>query len=435
MRKADRWLLAISVLTGLGFVAGLVHLFTLRFESGDIYPAYSSLRPDPLGTRALFESLDRLEAVGARRHYEDIDKAEGGEGTTLMLLGMYPARRMVTLSAWELDELEDIARRGGRVVLAFVPITSPGDRSLAMEQDDAPTAPQPLPGIKPRKKPAKDSDGADQDQQTNHEPVVYAGSEEVAMTERWGFGFKFDFIKRTPFEPAEPPEVNLVASDIVGLPQTLQWHSSTYFDDLDPAWKVVYQRGTNAVVAERTFDKGAVVLVSDAYLLSNEALSVYRQPEVIAWLVGNGTDVVFDETHLGITEPTGFMILARKFRLQGLFAALIILGILYVWKNATSFIPPADDDDLHARRTDIADGRDSAAALVNLLRRTIPRSDLIAACVGEWRKTIPRDAKHLRPKLDRIHQVLTDQQSLPPRQRDPIGAYRTISRILNERKH
>ena len=35
------------------FVFGLVRLFELRFEVGDVYPAYSSLRSDPLGAMAL----------------------------------------------------------------------------------------------------------------------------------------------------------------------------------------------------------------------------------------------------------------------------------------------------------------------------------------------------------------------------------------------
>ena len=36
----------------------------LRFESGDVYPVYSSLRSDPLGTRAFYDSLEDLEGYG-----------------------------------------------------------------------------------------------------------------------------------------------------------------------------------------------------------------------------------------------------------------------------------------------------------------------------------------------------------------------------------
>ena len=50
--------LLLLILAGFGY--GLNRLFSLRFESGDIYPAYSSFRTDPLGT--LFSLRIRLSA-------------------------------------------------------------------------------------------------------------------------------------------------------------------------------------------------------------------------------------------------------------------------------------------------------------------------------------------------------------------------------------
>ena len=51
------------------FTFGLVRLFQLRFEVGDVYPAYSSLRSDPLGTMAFYESLGRVPGFSARRDF------------------------------------------------------------------------------------------------------------------------------------------------------------------------------------------------------------------------------------------------------------------------------------------------------------------------------------------------------------------------------
>jgi len=71
------------ILLGLalaGFIYGLVHLFSLRFEAGDNYPPYSSLRADPLGTKALFDSLDPL--VPARRNLLPLSKLGEGRDTT-----------------------------------------------------------------------------------------------------------------------------------------------------------------------------------------------------------------------------------------------------------------------------------------------------------------------------------------------------------------
>lgn len=56
MRKASWLLLAIVLL----FAFGLVQLFRWRFEAGDVYPPYSSLRTDPMGTQALFESFQAI---------------------------------------------------------------------------------------------------------------------------------------------------------------------------------------------------------------------------------------------------------------------------------------------------------------------------------------------------------------------------------------
>lgn len=422
MRKVDRWLPWIMVAMAVGFVAGLVQLFTLRFEASDVFPGYSSMRADPLGARALYESLDRLETVSARRHFEGLDKLGGTADTTLLLLGMYPARGGVKMAQWEIDEIEKVAKNGGRVVVTFVPIAGRADMSLVMEMDEQATGKSRSPGRR-----------GSRDDEDETEVSPFAGGVPVYMTKQWGFRFKFDFFQTNLFETASFPEATRVV-DGEAVPATLTLHSAMYFDELDPLWRVIYERDDRPVLVERAFGRGSVVLVSDGYLLTNEALTRDRQPDLIAWLMGDNTDVVFDETHLGVVEPTGFMILARKHRLHGLFIGLAVIGALYIWKNSVRFIPPTDDDDRHATRMDIAEGRDAAAALVNLLRRTIPPSEILAACVGEWRKSHPRNAQGGRARVEKIEQVLIEEQSFPPRQRNPVGAYQRISRILKERK-
>ena len=48
---------------------GVVKLFLLRFQAGDVYPAYSSLRSDPLGSRAFYRSLQNLNKAAVSRNY------------------------------------------------------------------------------------------------------------------------------------------------------------------------------------------------------------------------------------------------------------------------------------------------------------------------------------------------------------------------------
>src|SRR5689334_12722294 len=98
----------------VGFLAGLGRFLYLRFSAGDVYPAYSSLRTDPVGTKALYESLGRLSPFTAARQFEPLRKISTDSQSTLLFLGLQPG------SIWEAQqEFTELARSGARVVLAF----------------------------------------------------------------------------------------------------------------------------------------------------------------------------------------------------------------------------------------------------------------------------------------------------------------------------
>ena len=80
MRKASWLMLALAL-----FAFGLVQLFRWRFEAGDVYPPYSSLRTDPLGTQALFESLQAIRGVSVERNYQPLDRRKPTSGTIFYL--------------------------------------------------------------------------------------------------------------------------------------------------------------------------------------------------------------------------------------------------------------------------------------------------------------------------------------------------------------
>ncbi len=102
-----------------GFAAGVMYLFGVQFAAGDVYPEYSSLRTDPMGTKLLFDSLARLPGVTVARNYLPLDVL--GENGAVFLLGLIPG------SFGEDDEglqrIERLARSGHRVVLAMAPPT------------------------------------------------------------------------------------------------------------------------------------------------------------------------------------------------------------------------------------------------------------------------------------------------------------------------
>src|ERR1041384_7220378 len=68
------------------FMAGVIYLFLLRFEAGDVYPPYSSLRADPLGTMAWFESLQKLPSLTVRRDMSSNSKLPEDKDTTYLHL-------------------------------------------------------------------------------------------------------------------------------------------------------------------------------------------------------------------------------------------------------------------------------------------------------------------------------------------------------------
>src|SRR5689334_15100726 len=76
--------LALAACVGL-FALGLLRLFQERFETGDIYPRYSTWRSDPFGCRALFESLRRYPGLRPERALAREDLARPGDPAWLFL--------------------------------------------------------------------------------------------------------------------------------------------------------------------------------------------------------------------------------------------------------------------------------------------------------------------------------------------------------------
>ncbi len=123
------------------------------------------------------------------------------------------------------------------------------------------------------------------------------------------------------------------------------------------------------------------MLVDSAYPFSNEALASERNTELLSRVLGTNRTIIFDERHLGLSENASLVMLARKYRLAGLGLGLLILAMLFIWRNSSSLLP--------ARRTSAVDEARPAlaSALQHLLRRNIPEPELIATCLAEWEKS------------------------------------------------
>lgn len=451
----------LNLTLGLGLpllallIGGLYHLFSLRFTTGDVYPPYSSLRADPLGTKALLDSLAALPGITAHRLLDPLPRLPGGgRDTTLLVLGT-PPRALEQLPASDFRELEDFMRAGGRVVIACPPVLK--DPRLADDGElDArgEVKPKSTPKQEPKKSDAKKSDAQKaKAKQKEAEERLPEEMRRVKLATKWAVTLAYRELPHDDTGATRGFEAQRVGDD-VAMPATVQLHTAIHFRDLGPQWRTNYLRIHDRdertrevggewktrhlrdllpVVVERSFGLGTLVLCADSYPFSNEALRRDRQPALLAWVVGANRRVVFDETHLGVNNDPGVASLARRYRLHGFFGALLVLAMLFIWKSTSPFLPPHPDDGLDGR-ADLVEGKDSASGFVNLLRRGIPASEVLAVCFAEWKKSFSHARAHLRPRRERMEQVLQNETARPARERQPVAAYQQLSRIYTERK-
>lgn len=379
------------------FAYGITQLVALRFEVGDVYPEYSSLRSDPLGTMALYESLNSVPGMNADRDFSTLNTLPNASDTTYMHLA-------TTVDTWQsipddlFREIERFVREGGRLVMTMRP---EGQK------------PAPVPNL----------DNAEPDPEEEREKT-----KAPSLWSRWELKPEVEDLEVSSEDTYVPIDVRNETSR--ELPPILEWHSGIVFRELGPEWVPIYSRGDDAVVIERHAGRGSVVIATDSYFLSNEAMLLDRHSDLLAWFVGSNSRVVFDEAHLGVVESPGVATLMRRYRLHGFVAALVLLTGLFVWKNALSLVPPGqqEKDESHIA------GKDSFSGFVNLLRRGIPVDSILATGYSEWYRSVAQTGRYSAARLKQAEQAFQEESSRATKERDPIRAYKNISRILH-RKH
>jgi len=326
--------LALLILI-VGLAWGLEEVIVSPLETGTAYPEYSSLRSDPMGTMALFESL--AQVTKAERLYKSRMSLDPGPGTTIFVLGVDPVA-WAKLDADSLKEYEQLTSKGARIVIAFLPIAKP-----------------------------------------------WVGNEKTPVEERWDIKFSY---KAVFAESGEVPK----ESSLVLTPGR--------------EWKKLADS-----TFERLLGRGTVVLAAQSYPLSNEGLREEHNAGLIVKLVGPADRVVFDENHFGVEETGSVTKLMRKYHLEGALAVLALVAGLFLWRNASSLLPPKTPPPEEA-----VAGRDSLEGMTALLRRGIAERDLVKVCFEEWKKSSVSDLK--MPNLD---------------PKDPLKDYRLIQKTLAER--
>jgi hypothetical protein len=404
------------------FAVGILELFKLRFDAGDVYPPYSTLRADPLGASAFYESLARIPGISASRDFRMTDEMPEGRGIAYLHLAG-ERTEWDELPEDSFKQIESFVRAGGRLVVAIFPEQAKPRASRFDKPGDAGNKTQNTDGQKGGEKESK----ANPPNSPKNRKVPANSGDEIFKTEsiaeKWGLGFDVKNLKQGADASYEP--VMVENESLPSLPAALAWHSGVVMTNLDKAWHVIYARGSDAVLAERKFGSGTVVFATDCYFMSNEALQKDRHAELLAWVVGPAREVMFDEAHFGIVDNPGIAMLMRKYRLGGLVLALLVLAVLFIWKNAAGLGPVREAEETEAWVA----GKDSAAGFTNLLRHHIKPEEVLATSFAEWKKSFPRGT-FSSARLERVEAFIQTENQRPAGERDAVKAYRAIAALL-----
>lgn len=375
-----------------------------RFEVGDVYPPSSSLRSDPLGTMALYESLEALPGLSVARDHSAVNRLPDGRDTTYLHFSA-DSGDWKSLPAETFRLVDGFLLGGGRLVVTLKPQFA---RPASDEKQSG--------GAKKKK------DEAGKSEKKPGEEEEKAGG--VPLLEKWGLNISV--VSRKGPRPDGSFTVHNTSAP--SLPGELKWHGDAVLSGSDASWKVIYAGEDGPVMAEKSRGAGTIVVATDSYFVSNEALVRDRHPDLLAWLVGPNHKVIFDEAHLGIMDSPGIAALARKYRLHGGAAVLVVLAGLFIWSSSSSLAPRREVPSV--RGDDIA-GRDATAGFVGLLRRNIPPDEVLGVCLAEWRKSFARGTRFSAREKAALETLAHEENARPARDRDPVRAYEKFRATLS----
>ena len=409
------------------FSAGLVRLFKMRFEAGDLYPPYSSLRTDPLGSRALFESIDDLSEDRVSRNFGPLDRIENRNGSTLLIIGLTGDESRFREEGWQ-SLLKNISRTGGRLVISFV------SREVMEKREDGKESETACPDETETSAPAgtdattdaPDPGGNPEEAAPEALPVENPASEADAEEDLLNLGLSLDH------ESRDREELGYAAIREGGKPDdpltAIFWRPGLFFQPDDPSWMVSYACNDNPVIMARSWGKAEIIMVADSYLFSNEALLDNRETRLLAQLVDPSGKVIFDEFHHGLVKSINTADLIRKYRLHSLVAAFVLIMILLIWRQAT-VMPVIRDEDIESDEDSESEIRQGWIQLVK--QHILPR-DMLSVCHQAW---LDSEASTAVPETRKreIQKIVAEQcaRALPGTKPERISsAYDKIHQLL-----
>ncbi len=444
MRRSSPFALLLLLAIGLATAWGFATVLGERFRLGDVYPQYSTMRTDPHGAKAIYTALGRLPDIHCERNYRPLIKLDGHRGSTLVLLNVYPGE-LQDGNRLNGETLKKWAVQGGRVVLTLKSET--GRLSDDVEEGEREAKEKRIERfIKERKAVRDQKEDAKKKPEDKAKSPQEKSEKEIAKGSQFklpdAFADVFGVTVEENSAAKDTDETQWDSSVPVEPSECPPWHGRNFFkfaeaqDDTieeehpvkDNAWQVLATRKDKPVLIEKRIGQGSIVLAGDSRFLSNEELFHDPKPQFLAWLIGNVSTVIFDETHLGVNEQPGIMTLARRYRMHGLFIGALVLFGLFIWRNGSSLVPAQEQ----ANRTDQAiAGQSATAGMVSLLKRGIPRTKLLQRCLEVWEKSLINRSPALLTRMESARNILAGEASKSRWKQPLTDAYGRMCRAVH----
>ncbi|MEM9017768.1 MAG: DUF4350 domain-containing protein [Verrucomicrobiota bacterium] len=429
-------------LVGLGIaamasvlMAGFYLILERRLSDGDLYAHYASFRADPLGTSAFYETLERMPSYLVRRNIDSLQTIENLDSETALLLLGYPRDAMRDLRVPSDSPVIEAVEKGTRLVLALNPGFVP-EKFQPKKTDEEEDWLERRDKLREARGGEPGEEEVDEETGTGNEGLEV---EELEFERRIDsvlgppFSDRFTFSTESPSEFQRPEEGWETAWAEENLADAKEeppaWFSQFRFEELGREWKTVLEIEGAPVVIERDFGAGSIVVLTDTYFVSNEALHLGGSIEFLLWLLGEKKTVVFDETIHGVEETGGAMKLMREYRIHGFFFGLVLVISLWAWRSASP-LAPGSLGEFSGASNEAVSGKDLNSGFVRLLRKSVPSKELLATCENLWLETKLVDPGRGHRKT--VQKIVKRHES-DPKSFGIVSAYREIVSSLRRR--
>lgn len=257
------------------FIINISSLMQQRFERGDIYPHYSSLRKDPLGCSLFFESLEQLNDLNVQQYFSE--PPESRNQRTQFLIGVPLGSFNIVKQAFQ------SAADGDQVVISF----------------------------------------------QTHSRI--SGQDKLAIQrEEWMKHFGFE-IGLSSHQSEKRIELNQQLypwySNLTFQHLTPKWNEELPLNS------------GNARAIQAKWGQGNIWLYTDSYLFSNECFDQSPPLSYLSQFIPQSSNIIFNEVHHGIESHIGISDLVARYHLQGVVLGVILLALLYIWSCSIPMIP------------------------------------------------------------------------------------------------